>query len=164
MNSIFSLCVILMLIGTTYGSMSAELKSASSRELARAMRLRREAAAGKWNPEHYRPDSSDVLIADAIETDDSEADNLVEVNRPNPTSASALQCKTLSTRGPTCWGWAIVYCPAGYVMTGGGMQSNYGAFERSHPYYNGWLCDNRHGCGSGTCYARCCKVPGFGRV
>lgn len=72
-----------------------------------------------------------------------------------------LQCKTMATTGPKHWGHAIVYCPDGWAITGGGMQSNFAAFERAHPYFNGFMCDNNHGWGSGICFARCCKVPGF---
>jgi len=72
-----------------------------------------------------------------------------------------LKCKTMATTGPKHWGHAIVYCPKGWSVTGGGMQSNFAAFERAHPYYNGFMCDNNHGWGSGICFARCCKIPGF---
>jgi hypothetical protein len=49
-------------------------------------------------------------------------------------SGSLLECRTLATAGPRNWGHAIVYCPEGTTVTGGGMQSNFGAFERSHPW------------------------------
>ena len=123
-----------------------------------ADRLRFASSNGEENEEALRPavssEDEDLGEEDLVETD------LVQVGA-GEAGGSALQCKTLSTRGPKCWGHAVVYCPKDFVMVGGGMASDYGSFERSHPYKNGWMCDNRHGCGSGTCYVRCCNVPGF---
>jgi hypothetical protein len=95
---------------------------ADVRERARALRLRREARAGVWTPEHFAPGAGRLAAsADVVEVpDDAAAGDVLVAGAGKARVDSALQCKTLSTRGPTCWGWAIVYCPEGWVMTGGG--------------------------------------------
>lgn len=78
--------------------------------------------------------------------------------------SATLSCTTIYGAGSagSCWGVSYIYCPSGYIMTGGGMAEPNYSFEQSRPCTDQegqcWVCDNYPGCGSGTCYVRCCKI------
>jgi len=70
----------------------------------------------------------------------------------------SLSCSTYTCSAPAD-GTCTVYCPAGTVMTGGGMAihgSDKLYWVQSYPVGNGWKCgaDDL----AATCYVRCCKI------
>ena len=79
----------------------------------------------------------------------------------------SLSCTHVSWSGVCNPWWGSVSCPAGYVATGGGIETTLPDYNinsqyeiKSRPYGNGWTClarsyDTYQHC---TCWVRCCKI------
>merc|ERR1711981_954853 len=72
---------------------------------------------------------------------------------------------TCVTRSPKRGNYNKVTCPAGYTVTGCGVNNHYrkwnkkSGYESHFPHGNNQChCDTAFGSGDNTCYARCCKL------
>ncbi|HFC10807.1 MAG TPA: hypothetical protein ENJ75_01245 [Candidatus Kaiserbacteria bacterium] len=71
------------------------------------------------------------------------------LNCTTSTGLGGLSCITRT--GP---GTSYVFCPSGYVATGGGINGTSNQVDATYPIGNGWRC---RGAGASACYVRCCK-------